>query len=110
MSRSSEDTTYKPKTRISGQQRYPSRKRQTGKINYSEVEEIESDTDSELTVRNSESGFGDVKQETESDLYLGEDTCTPTTFSNKSTQVNSQFARLTQENRELRMKRARLPR
>ena len=69
MSRCSEDTTYQPKTRISGQQKFPSRKRQTGKINYSEVEEIESDTDSELTVGNSESGFGDVKQEMETDLY-----------------------------------------
>ena len=98
MSRCSEDTTYQQKTRISGQQKFPSRKRQTGKINYSEVEEIESDTDSELTVGNSESGFGDVKQEMETDLYLGEDTWTPTTFSNKSTQVNSQFASLTQEN------------
>ena len=61
MSRGTQDLSYNPRKKIARQKRLSSRLQQVGMINYEEVDLVESDTDSELAVCETESGCGSVK-------------------------------------------------
>ena len=64
MSGEGRDDTYKPKTKTQkGPVRESRRQRQTRQVDYSEVEIVPSDSDSEGTTANSESSIGSVKLE-----------------------------------------------
>ena len=99
------DKTYNPKKRITGQTRHSTRIQQVGQINYSEIDPVESDSEGEFQVDNSESGFGSVKDKVESEAGIGDDNWTPRIFTNTATQVGLQFAKLAEEHRQSKMVR-----
>ena len=109
MSREGRDSTYKPKSKTArGLTWESSRVRSRDQVDYAEVEGITSDTASEGTIENIESGFGSIKQEQnfaelDLDCERFEDTWTPGTLRHKATQVTNQLARLTEVNTELVM-------
>ena len=79
-------------------------------MDYAEVEVITSDTASQGTIENSESGYGSIKQEQnfpelDLDCERYEYTRTPGTLRHKATQFTNQLARLTEVNTELVMAR-----
>ena len=64
MSRREQDQDYKPKRTTIRPSRSSKRVKPVDPTDYSEVEQEESDTDSELTLLGSESGFGsEIKSE-----------------------------------------------
>ena len=105
MSKRGRDTSYNPKRKILGPPRASSRLRQGGQVNYTDTDLVESDIDSEFTVCGSESGFGSVKVEVDTESVTFEESWTPNTFTDKASQVGQQFARITEENVQLQMAR-----
>ena len=64
MSKEGKDSTYRPKSRtMKGPTRESKRIKSKDQVDYAEVDLISSDTESEGTIINSESGFGSVKLE-----------------------------------------------
>ena len=113
MSREGRDSTYKPTKSTTQKERTGPRqaaKRNTKRIDYTEVEVIVSGSDTDKTLTDSESGFSSVKLEpVEKGARVQReglrDTWTPNTFRHKATQVTQQFVRISETNTELVMAR-----
>ena len=97
---------YNSKKQPLGPVRHSSRIKQVRKVNYSELEVVESDSESEF-VANSESGFGSINgepyQKEEVQLDIEEETWNPRTLSSKASKVRLQFVRMAEENKQLHM-------